>query len=71
MLIALAAGIFAFFLVHATFVFAAVAVYDKDLGSARFALLDGLLGFPVSALGAFLATYFSFVNLTFLEAKAR
>ena len=69
--LALAAGSVAYFLVHAAFVFAAVVIYDKDLGSARFAEMDGVIGFPVSALGALLATYFLFLNLAFLGAEGR
>ena len=69
--LSLAAGIVAFFFVHATFVFGAVAIFDKDIGSVRFAQLDGLIGFPASALGTVLATYFSFLNLAFLNAKVR
>ena len=69
--LSLAAGIVTFFFVHATFVFGAGAIYDKDIGSVRFAQLDGTIGFPVSALGAVLVTYFTFLNRAFLNAKVR
>ena len=67
--LALAAGMISFFLIHAIFVYGAMAIDNKDVNSGRFAELDGLIGLPVSSLGALLTTYSAFHALTFWYAK--
>ena len=55
-------GAAAFVLARSLFKFVMVGLYDKDAASVRFAVLQGVVGFPVSALIALLAAYLVFAK---------
>jgi hypothetical protein len=60
---ALGAGTAAFLAAFKMFAFVAIALLDKEVGSIRFAQLEGTVGFSFAALCAVLSAYFVFQKL--------